>query len=694
MPEEITLAKINVDMSPVQQATNIVRQHLQTLTGQLPTLGNQIKNTFTQAEQSIKLGTSSLTSFGGAAKLIGAFMTGPGGIVIAIGAAVAAIAALGIETAKIAMSFVDAADKNQKWMTQIKTLAGSAAEAEKISKTVEAAAATSPFPIEQIKAAALEIKKFGGSVADNLPLVQNFAVATGKDLPEAAAVIARVMQGNTRALRELQRSAGVSTQELQALGINMGNLGRGAVLSADQVSKLKALLESRFLGAAAEDSKRFGAEVQEMKNQWEVFKETVGTAVNKVLADLMKEYLLPIGAWFVTNKDLIKSWAEVFGSVIKGIATLLDWLLIKLNPIVWAMKGVAHLLGFKSPSGTTAGQTPERDVTRAGVGLSEEDTQQEQQAKKIEDLNANLDKKIEEIHAQTTERKIQQELKYVAASEQGSAKQKEHIQKLRDLIQQKHDETMRAFDIELDKERQKGADEEKLAALRLGEQQKLHEESQKYEDQIGSIEAKQKKHAEEMQMKEAIKTADKQLHDAKKAAEEAEKAHIKDLNTLLKDQENQQKKITEAINEQNKELDDQKRKLDAAKAEYQKGPLLSLKDISGGASLFGRSFAPQAQAAPKSIKDIMAAKEKEQADQLSKFPELANIQEQIAGTKGQIEGEKTKEQALQDIDIHIDAAQFKATPELQRAVQDILNKIMKMAGNQANFVPSDSSGNF
>jgi hypothetical protein len=724
LPEQITLAKLDLDVTQLSAQIATIKNQVKDIPQNLNPVGQAMQKVFNDAEAAWKKGEASLSSFGGATSLVTSFFTGPAGLIAAALAAAAAIALLTVEVAKTAMEMAKAADENQKWLIQLGTLAGSADEAAKISKTVEEAALKSPFKLEDLKAAALEIKKFGGSVSDTLPLVQDFAAATGINLSTAAATVSRVLQGNTRALRELQREAGISTQELEALGINMGNMGRGAVLSADQVGKLKGFLESHFLGAASKEAELFGGQMNELQNEWKIFGETIGTAILPVLNQLIKDYLKPIADWFLNNKEEIKTWATemmngirtmlsglqqlfsfLYGPMVKGVISVLGQVLALIGEIGRQagylstgdfkgalasagkyMRGESGVFEGGGAAGAPSAEGGGRDTTRSGVGLEEQSTEQQQQAQKIAELNESLDEKIASNHAAMIDKEIQDNLKLIDSDKLGSDQQKKHEQELRDLIQQRHDLVMKAFEVEAAKLAEKGADESKISELRLEAEEKLHEEAKKFEDEIDSIEKKQEKAKLEKDMQED----EKMLEKAKTAELEAEKTKLKELEELLKTQKEHQKDITDAIKEQNKEIDEQKKKLEDAANEFKKGPLYSLKDLSAGRQFGVGSFSASAGGV-ESIDQIMARKQKEKEEELAAHPELAASEQEIAGTEAGIKGQEQKIQQTENIDVHVDGSKILNEDQLGALVKQILDKIMSTSGNQANWKPQDKT---
>jgi hypothetical protein len=644
-----------------------------------------------------------------------------------LSAAAAAAAALAIGYADIAKHAVDAADRTDLFVKQVQTLTGSAKTAQTILDEVNTASLKSPFARDQLESAALTLAKFGLSIHDTLPMIQNMSAATGKDLGEAAEVAGRALQGNANAVLQLNKQFGLSIPELKNAGIEMGHLHRGSALTQEQIESLGKALETHFSGGAARKLDTYQGKIAAMKNEWELVSVAIGQKLLPLLNKAL-DTLKPIGDWFYNNRDYI---ANLFVDVAKAASTALlplKAIVFVLQSILNAGAAVAEVLGhlsvgdFKGAVGGVAdyfqgktglaGSEGIQTTTSGGKGDVRtapfgEDTGAAAAEKKKEEANEEAEKTIQEAHAATVEKEIEEDLKYIAASELGSAKQKQHIQELHALEDERDAAALKAIDEEIDKLRKKGVTEDKLAALRSEAEQKLHEQRVKAIDEIEKIEQEQQK----KELERLKQIGEERIREARKAVEEAEKQKIKDLNELLKEQEVHQKDIHEAINEQNKALDEQKKKIEDAMKEYQKGPLIGLKEL--GTTGFGaRSFTPgtgtpeapsltglisaqeqqraQLTSQYPGLKDIAGDLTSDQIKQMLATPELAKGEEGIAGTKTQIAGEQQKLQQLQDIKITINAQDYSNDKELQDAVQKVLDKTMSKNANQANWKPQDS----
>ena len=179
-----------------------------------------------------------------------------------------------------------------------------------IDQLAQSLALKTKYDDDATKAAAGTLAQFGLSgqqLTKLIPLTQDFASATGKDLGDASTLLGRAMQGNVKALK--------------AVGIQYKPTGD----KAKDFANITDLLSKKVGGFAAKEGKTAAGTAAILANQFGEVKEQVGS------------YLVPA---------LTKMGQYVITNVIPAIQKLVTWFQAHLWPIIqrvatWVMtKGV------------------------------------------------------------------------------------------------------------------------------------------------------------------------------------------------------------------------------------------------------------------------------------------------------------------------------------------------------------------
>jgi hypothetical protein len=168
-----------------------------------------------------------------------------------------------------------------------------------------------------------QFKLTGTQLKDITPLVADYAVKTGKDLPDAATTIGKAFLGNTKALKEL--------------GISYKSTGN----QATDVKNITKLLRDQVGGFAEKQGKSAAGQAAILGNQFGELKESVGS---KLLPVLM--VLASVGLQVV---DFISKNISVLGPLIGVIAAVVavQWawnIALSANPIGLVVIAIAALV--------------------------------------------------------------------------------------------------------------------------------------------------------------------------------------------------------------------------------------------------------------------------------------------------------------------------------------------------------------
>lgn len=164
-----------------------------------------------------------------------------------------------------------------------------------------------------------QFKLTGTQIKTIIPLVADYAVRTGKDLPEAATALGRAFLGNARALK--------------TIGINFKATGD---IQRDYIT-ITSLLREKVGGFAEEEGKTFSGRLEIFKNQFKETQEAIGTTILPVLTTLFHVLGLVAEGFRAVPAPVLLAVASFGGFV---LATNL------INKFVVASKSALASLGF------------------------------------------------------------------------------------------------------------------------------------------------------------------------------------------------------------------------------------------------------------------------------------------------------------------------------------------------------------
>lgn len=224
-----------------------------------------------------------------------------GGVAVAAAAAGASMAVdFGQKSIE---AFTDAQTSQAKFDDSFSKSPGLTAAKGKIDALAQSLALKTKFDDDATKSAAALLTKFdltGGQIEKLLPLVQDYAAFTGKDLGVSSQILGKALTGNAKALK--------------TLGISFKPTGD----KAKDLATLMGLLNDKVGGFAEKQGKTAAGTADILSNQFGEVQETIGS------------YLVPaltsIGQWIIT-------------SVIPAIQTLVAWFQQNLSPVISNVAG-------------------------------------------------------------------------------------------------------------------------------------------------------------------------------------------------------------------------------------------------------------------------------------------------------------------------------------------------------------------
>jgi hypothetical protein len=197
------------------------------------------------------------------------FGTRAGAVLLGAGAAVFALAGYAAQTA----------GKFEQLRAKLETVQHSAAKAAETFDFAKTLAAKTPFDVEGVTAAAVQLEVYGVRAQEVLPAVADMAAGMGKGIEETSLVVGKALSGSLEGFESLRNEYGVSTAKLAQFGAVMTSTGGISVATAADLAKarnaLLAIIATNFGGAVDRQSATFqgamsnaGDSVQNLVAAW------------------------------------------------------------------------------------------------------------------------------------------------------------------------------------------------------------------------------------------------------------------------------------------------------------------------------------------------------------------------------------------------------------------------------------------
>lgn len=217
----------------------------------------------------------------------------------------ASTAMLGIGTALLALGkkLADGAIEDEAWAKQLRRTIGDVEKTERAIKKLDDVMKNGiGFSEDDLKESIQALGKFRTDVDRTLDAAMNMAAGTGASLNEASQIIGLFATGNSRAMMMLQRQMGITKDEIMQF-------------SKSGKADLEALLEyieKRWPNAAKEMANETTGRLQDIKNKFEVLKDTVGAGA-----------VTAFGPWMDKLNELATKFNDLPDSTKQGFGELI-----------------------------------------------------------------------------------------------------------------------------------------------------------------------------------------------------------------------------------------------------------------------------------------------------------------------------------------------------------------------------------
>lgn len=244
---------------------------------------------------------SASKAFRGVGSTAGGLSRGLGGLGAAFAgigtAAVIAGTAVAIDFGKTSVdAFLDAQKSQAAFEFSMEKAKGLKVYTGRIDGLSQSLALKTKYDDDATKSAAALLSRFnltGKQLERTIPLVQDYASATGVDLNTAASAVGKSLLGNTKALK--------------TLGIAYKPTGD----KAKDYANIMALLQKKVGGFAEREGKSAAGQAEILKNQFGELQEQVGSYLVPILSKLTQIGIKVVG-WLSTAAGAVKIFFDAF----------------------------------------------------------------------------------------------------------------------------------------------------------------------------------------------------------------------------------------------------------------------------------------------------------------------------------------------------------------------------------------------
>lgn len=174
---------------------------------------------------------------------------------------------------------------------------------------------------------------------DTLQAVLDMSTALGQDLKSSAIQVGKALQDPILGVSALRRVGVNFTEAQQEVIKTMVESGR----TMEAQRYILRELNTEFGGSAAAQAQTYAGKMQQLNNQLDDVKETIGMALIPVLSDLLKQ-VVPVverfAQWAQENPETIKNIVLV-GGALSGVVATVGTLGLLLPPVIAGVKGLA-----------------------------------------------------------------------------------------------------------------------------------------------------------------------------------------------------------------------------------------------------------------------------------------------------------------------------------------------------------------
>jgi len=228
----------------------------------------------------------------------------------------------------VSVGAIEVGAQMERFETQLQTLMGPTGDAAARLERLFEIGSTTPFELDGLVEAEINLRALGVNAEETLPLVMDFAGAMGVDLASAAVEVGRAMQFGAGAVETISGRALRAQVELRT--------GADALkMSTEEFREelIATLTDSNgiFAGGTQKLAATFGGMMSNLSDSWFKFQKQVADAG---LFDAAQDTLVLILDTLGDNAEVTQQWAEVIASGLTGAMLLFAEALVKVGQVI------------------------------------------------------------------------------------------------------------------------------------------------------------------------------------------------------------------------------------------------------------------------------------------------------------------------------------------------------------------------
>ncbi len=239
---------------------------------------------------------------------------------------------------------VHAAGEFEQLRAKLVTIQHDAGKASETFEYAKRLAASTPFDVKAVVAAAVQLEVYGQDSKELLPIVANLASAMGGDLTQAATAMGRALSGSSEGLQSLRDVFGVTTEKLKRFGAEVNSQGSVIASGATNADKLKnalvGLINTEFAGGIERQAATIEGALSNLEDEVTNTKAAIGDQLAPYVAALSKH-----ASGVVSALGAMAPVVAIVGGAVAAV-TGLGGAFISASVSAMALKAAADRLGL------------------------------------------------------------------------------------------------------------------------------------------------------------------------------------------------------------------------------------------------------------------------------------------------------------------------------------------------------------
>lgn len=313
LPQSVGTTEKSTD--DLAKAMVLLTREVQQLNGELPKLGQKLRDQGGASEEAAKKlekARDSMEKVGGAATTVS----------VAAGAVAAAMLLIGQQA-------VSAAAQMEVYRAKLETVQHSSILAQQTLSSAVSFAAKTPFDVDGIVNASVQLEVYGARSQQVLPMVADLAAGMGTSIQDTALTIGKAWSGSLEGFESLRNTYGLSISQLKAFGGAVDQQGQVLTKTTGQINQNRQAL-------AAWVAANFGGAIERQLNTFSGKLSNFGDAIKTAFVGI-GEALLPLA------KTLVE-WGSSIVGLFNDLSPGTKSVIVDIGLVITGVTGLVAVL--------------------------------------------------------------------------------------------------------------------------------------------------------------------------------------------------------------------------------------------------------------------------------------------------------------------------------------------------------------